>query len=67
MRQRSYKQIEASRNTRLWLTTVLMPIGTTAIMAGTALYNGNLEFRYKVNTAMHNAGVWVDNLVHKNK
>lgn len=67
MRQKSYKQIEASRNTRLWLTTVVMPVATTAIMAGTALYNGNLEFRYKVNSALHDAGVWLDKTFHKNK
>lgn len=41
MRQRSYKQIEDSRNRRLWITSVIMP----AIVAGSALYSGNPQVK----------------------
>ena len=51
MRQKSYKQIESSRNTRLWITTVIMPV----MMAGTALYSGNPHVRDWVNNKMFEA------------
>ncbi len=53
-KEKTYKQIEASRNRRLWITNVMLPVGTTVAMVGTALYNNNLQFRYTVNTAVNN-------------
>ena len=32
-RKRTYKDIEESRNRRLWITEVILPIGTLAIVA----------------------------------
>ena len=49
MKQRTYKQIESSRNTRLWITEVVIPVFRAVSIAGAALYNGNPEFRDKVN------------------
>ena len=49
MRQKTYKQIEASRNTRLWITEVIIPVLTVGCTVGAALYNGNPELRNKVN------------------
>jgi hypothetical protein len=49
MREKTYKQIEASRNTRLWITSVVIPITTTGVGLFTAMYGGNPNFRNKVN------------------
>ena len=46
---RTYKQIEASRNTRLWITSVVIPVTTTGVGLFTMVYNGNPQFRNKVN------------------
>lgn len=45
--KRTYKQIEASRNARLWITTVVMP----AAMFGLTLYNSNPEMKHSINEA----------------
>ena len=58
MKEKTYKQIEASRNRRLWLTQVALPVLGTGVSIGTALYMGNPEFREGVNNVMHNAKVW---------
>lgn len=63
MREKSYKQIEASRNRRLWITNVILPTTSMGVMVFVTLYNNNLEFRYHVNSAMND----VRNLFHKDK
>lgn len=52
-REKSYKQIESSRNTRLWITNVIIPVGTTAASLFAALYAGNQDFRNEVNWKMY--------------
>lgn len=47
MRKRTYKDIEASRNARLWITSVVLP---TATLAAT-LYS-NDEIRKTINSAV---------------
>lgn len=49
MMQKTYKQIEQSRNTRLWITDVIIPVFTVTATVGAAVYNGNQDFRDKVN------------------
>ena len=63
MRERTYKQIEASRNRRLWVTQVAMPVASMAVMVGVTLYNNNLQFRYTVNEKLED----VKNFFHKDK
>lgn len=63
MREKSYKQIEASRNRRLWITNVILPTTSMGVMVFVTLYNNNLEFRYYVNSAMND----VRNFFHKDK
>lgn len=63
MREKSYKQIEASRNRRLWITNVILPTASMGVMVFTTLYNSNLEFRYHVNSAMND----IRNFFHKDK
>ena len=63
MREKSYKQIEASRNRRLWITNVILPTTSMGVMVFITLYNNNLEFRYHVNSAMN----YVGNFFHKDK
>lgn len=63
MRERTYKQIEASRNRRLWVTQVAMPVASMAVMVGVTLYNNNLQFRYAVNEKLED----VKNFFHKDK
>lgn len=63
MRERTYKQIEASRNRRLWITQVAMPVASMTVMVGVTLYNNNLQFRYTVNEKLED----VKNFFHKNK
>lgn len=58
MKQKTYKQIEASRNRRLWITSVFMPTATMATGLFTALYTGNQNFRNGVNNFTFNAGQW---------
>lgn len=50
MRNKSWKQIESSRNTRLWITSVIIPIG---MMAGT-IYASSEEVRNSVNRGVKN-------------
>lgn len=61
MRERTYKQIEASRNRRLWITTVVLPVASMGIMVFTSLYNNDLQFRYHVNSVVND----VKNFFHK--
>ena len=61
LREKTYKQIEASRNTRLWVTNVILPVASLGTMVFTTMYNNNLEFRYNVNSAVNN----VKNFFHK--
>lgn len=63
MRERTYKQIEASRNRRLWLTQVVIPTASMGAMVFTTLYNNNLQFRYNVNTTAEK----VKSFFHKKK
>lgn len=49
MRKKTYLQVEASRNRRLWITSVVMPIVTT----GTMLYAGSPDVRNWVNDKIH--------------
>ena len=63
MREKSYKQIEASRNRRLWITNVILPTTSMGVMVFVTLYNNNLEFRYYVNSKMND----VRNFFHKDK
>ena len=63
MRERTYKQIEASRNRRVWVTQVAMPVASMAVMVGVTLYNNNLQFRYTVNEKLED----VKNFFHKDK
>ena len=63
MRERTYKQIEASRNRRLWFTQVAMPMASMAVMVGVTLYENNLQFRYTVNEKLED----VKNFFHKDK
>lgn len=51
MRGKSYRQIEASRNRRLWITNVILPVVSTGALVFTTLYSNNLEFRYYANSA----------------
>jgi len=44
-REKSWKQIERSRNTRLWITSVWLPLGGMFV----TLYAAVPEFRYAVN------------------
>lgn len=53
-RERTYKQIEASRNARLWITQVALPVAGIGATVFATLYNNNLEFRYHVNMAANN-------------
>lgn len=48
-KEKTYKQIEASRNRRLWITNVILPTASMVTMVGVTLYNNNLQFRYYVN------------------
>lgn len=53
-KERTYKQIEASRNARLWITQVALPVAAMGTTVFVTMYNNNLAFRYNVNTAMNN-------------
>lgn len=55
---KTYKQIEASRNRRLWITQVGLPVLTIASSGVAMLYTGNPEFRNWANLKMHDAKVW---------
>jgi flagellar basal body-associated protein FliL len=55
---KTYKQIEASRNRRLWITQVALPVAGTATGVVAMLYSGNPEFRNWANWKMHEAKVW---------
>ena len=55
---KTYRQIESSRNTRLWITSVILPVGTLIGTGFISLYNGNLEFRYNVNQKINDAKNW---------
>lgn len=63
MRERTYKQIEASRNRRLWVTQVVIPVASIGTMAFTTMYNNNLQFRYTINKKLED----VKNFFHKDK
>lgn len=58
--KRTYKQIEESRNRRLWVTQVLVPLAT----AGAALYS-NPEIRNNVHRGVTNAKLEIK--YHTNK
>ena len=55
---KTYKQIEESRNRRLWLTQVALPVAGIATSGIAMLYSGNPEFRNWANLKMHEAKVW---------
>lgn len=55
---KTYKQIEESRNRRLWITQVGLPVATIVSSGVAMLYTGNPEFRNWANWKMHEAKVW---------
>lgn len=54
-RNRTYKQIEDSRNTRLWITSVILP----SVMVANSLYNNNPEIQKSVNNAINTVGTTI--------
>lgn len=46
--KKTYKQIEESRNNRLWITNVVLPTATLL----TTLYAANQPFKYMVDSAI---------------
>ena len=67
MRKKTYLQIEASRNRRLWVTGVFMPVFTTIMSVGVAIYSGSPEVRYTVNSKLMDAKVWLSSKFKRNK
>lgn len=55
---KTYRQIEESRNRRLWITQVALPVAGGAAGLVSMLYMGNPEFRNWANLKMHDAKVW---------
>ena len=60
MRQRSWKQIEDSRNRRLWLTQVGLPIGGAFLV-----WMSDEERREWTVQKIQDAKAWVDGKVNK--
>lgn len=64
-RERTYKQIEASRNTRLWMTNVFLPTATLLTTIAVTVYNGSPEVRYAVNNKIWEVKNWFNDKFKK--